>query len=69
MSGFSYTLTEVNNMKRIIEYFKDIQWWVKHYPQGWWHDKAHRKTAILNALYCTAPAHWKRYNRLLNSLR
>lgn len=55
-------------MKRVIEYIRDVRWWLSHYERDWWKDKQHRKTAFLNALYCTAPARWKRYNRFLKSI-
>ncbi|MCR4759838.1 MAG: hypothetical protein K5705_06170 [Oscillospiraceae bacterium] len=55
-------------MKRVIEYIRDVRWWLSHYEHGWWKDKHHRKTAFWNALYCTAPARWKRYNRFLKSI-
>lgn len=55
-------------MKRVIEYIRDVRWWLSHYNQGWWKDKRYRKTALRNALYCTAPARWKRYNRLLKTI-
>ncbi|MCQ2434245.1 MAG: hypothetical protein MJ062_03285 [Oscillospiraceae bacterium] len=52
-------------MKRILEYIKDVRWWVSHYDSNWWNNKQNRRTAIGNALYCTAPAQWKTYNKIL----
>lgn len=52
-------------MKRILEYIKDVRWWVSHYDSNWWNNKQNRRTAIGNALYCTAPARWKTYNKIL----
>lgn len=52
-------------MHGIIEYIKDVRWWVSHYPKGWW-KSSKRKICVRNALYCVAPARWKLYNRMLH---
>lgn len=55
-------------MKRIIEYIKDVLWWLNHYDSKWWKNKKYRKIALFNALYCTAPAHWTHYNKFLKHI-
>lgn len=65
---YFYARKEVKTMKSIIEYIKDIKWWAGHYPKYWFSDKKHRKTRIYNALYCTAPANWKLYNRFVRKM-
>jgi hypothetical protein len=52
---------------RIIEYFKDVKRWISHYPKGWYKEKT-RKVALRNALYCVAPARWKKYNIFLDKV-
>jgi hypothetical protein len=59
-------MERTNNMKRFIEYIKDVKGWVSaYYPKGWLKDKQFRKIRIRNALYCTAQVGWKIYNILL----
>lgn len=34
---------------RIIEYFKDVKWWISHYPKGWYKEET-RKVALREML-------------------
>lgn len=54
----------MKKIKRIIEYFKDVKWWMSHYPKDWYKQKT-RKIALRNALYCVAPARWNVYHKFL----
>lgn len=55
---------KVIKMKDIMEYVRDVKWWIAHYDKGWWKNK----NAWWNALYCVAPTRWKTYNRFLHSV-
>lgn len=56
----------MKKVKRIIEYFKDVKWWILHYPKDW-HKQKSKGIALRNALYCVVPARWKIYNKILCS--
>lgn len=57
----------MKRIKRIIEYFKDVKCWMSHYEKHWY-KKKNRKIYLRNALYCVAPARWRLYNKMLNTI-